>query len=95
MGRYMSLPPEFCARAWLMVVPGGGDSPCYYWGNAMLEKLRTYNGEKKSRPRLEAEKQRVAISFSAITSLYSTRLPEGSPRILSLQCQIPRRLRQR
>ncbi|KAF6220316.1 hypothetical protein HO133_003448 [Letharia lupina] len=36
---------------------GGGDSPCYYWGNAMLEKLRIYNGEKKSKPRLEAEKQ--------------------------------------
>lgn len=33
------------------------DSPCYYWGNAMLEKLRIYNGEKKSKPRLEAEKQ--------------------------------------
>ncbi|MCJ1459130.1 hypothetical protein MMC28_009507 [Mycoblastus sanguinarius] len=26
-------------------------------GNAMLEKLRIYNGEKKSKPRLEAEKQ--------------------------------------
>ncbi|CAD6586195.1 MAG: hypothetical protein ASARMPRED_002469 [Alectoria sarmentosa] len=36
---------------------GGGDSPCYYWGNAMLEKLRIYNGEKKSKPRIEAEKQ--------------------------------------
>ena len=22
-------------------------SPCYYWGNALLEKLRIYNGEKK------------------------------------------------
>ena len=32
-------------------------SPCYYWGNVMLEKLRIYNGEKKSKPRLEAEKQ--------------------------------------
>ncbi len=36
---------------------GGGDSPCYYWGYVMLEKLRIYNGEKKSKPRLEAEQQ--------------------------------------
>ena len=36
---------------------GGGDSPCYYWGYVMLEKLRIYDGEKKSKPRLEAEKQ--------------------------------------
>ena len=36
---------------------GGGDSPCYYWGNALLEKLRIYNGEKKSKSRLEAEKR--------------------------------------
>ena len=36
---------------------GGGDSPCYYWGNALLEKLRIYNGEKKSKSRLEAEKK--------------------------------------
>lgn len=39
------------------VIAGGGNSPCYYWGNAMLEKLRLYNGEKKSKPRLEAGKQ--------------------------------------
>ena len=36
---------------------GGGDSPCYYWGYVMLEKLRIYNGEKKSKPRLEAEQK--------------------------------------
>lgn len=33
----------------------GGDSACYYWGYVLLEKLRIYNGEKKSRSRLEAE----------------------------------------
>lgn len=33
------------------------DSPCYYWGNVMLEKLRIYNGEKKSKPRLQAEQE--------------------------------------
>lgn len=34
---------------------GGGDSPCYYWGYVLLEKLRIYNGEKKSKPRQKAE----------------------------------------
>ncbi|KAL8940257.1 MAG: hypothetical protein Q9216_002911 [Gyalolechia sp. 2 TL-2023] len=33
----------------------GGDSACYYWGYVLLEKLRIYNGEKKSKSRLEAE----------------------------------------
>lgn len=36
---------------------GAGDSPCYYWGYVMLEKLRIYNGDKKSKPRLEAEEK--------------------------------------
>ena len=36
---------------------GGGDSPCYYWGYVMLEKLRMYNGEKKSKPRERAEEE--------------------------------------
>ena len=35
---------------------GGGDSPCYYWGYVLCEKLRITNNEKKSKPRLEAEK---------------------------------------
>lgn len=39
------------------VIAGGGDSPCYYWGNALLEKLRIYDGKKKSKSQLEAEKQ--------------------------------------
>ena len=34
---------------------GAGDSPCYYWGYVLLEKLSVYNGEKKSKPRLKAE----------------------------------------
>ena len=55
----------------------------------MLEKLRIYNGEKKSKPRIEAEKQWVVISFSAIASLYSTRLPEGSPRSSRLNARYP------
>lgn len=36
---------------------GAGDSPCYYWGYVMLEKLRLYNGGKKSKSRLEAEEK--------------------------------------
>ena len=35
---------------------GGGDSPCYYWGYVLVEKLRIYNGEKKTKARLEIEK---------------------------------------
>ncbi|KAL8788286.1 MAG: hypothetical protein Q9195_007383 [Heterodermia aff. obscurata] len=36
---------------------GAGDSPCYYWGNILLEKLRIWNGDKKSKPRLKAEEE--------------------------------------
>ncbi len=36
---------------------GAGDSPCYYWGYIMLEKLRMHNNEKKSKPRLKAEEE--------------------------------------
>lgn len=36
---------------------GGGDSPCYYWGYILLEKLRIYNNEKKSKPREKAEQE--------------------------------------
>jgi hypothetical protein len=36
---------------------GGGDSPCYYWGYVMLEKLRIYNAEKKSKPRVKTEQE--------------------------------------
>ena len=35
----------------------GGDSPCYYWGYVLLEKLRIHNHEKKSKPRLKAEEE--------------------------------------
>ncbi|KAI4209348.1 MAG: hypothetical protein LQ351_007711 [Letrouitia transgressa] len=34
---------------------GGAENACYYWGYVMLEKLRMYKGEKKSKARLEAE----------------------------------------
>ncbi|KAL8957390.1 MAG: hypothetical protein Q9183_006074 [Haloplaca sp. 2 TL-2023] len=36
---------------------GGGDSPAYYWGYVMLEKLRIWEGGKKSKAREEAEKE--------------------------------------
>ena len=36
---------------------GAGDSPCYYWGYVMLEKLRIWKGKKKSKTRLEAEEK--------------------------------------
>lgn len=36
---------------------GGGDSPVYYWGNVLLEKLRIANGEKKTKSRREAEEK--------------------------------------
>ena len=36
---------------------GAGDSPCYYWGYVMLEKLRISNGEKKSKLELKAEEE--------------------------------------
>ena len=35
----------------------GGDSPVYYWGNMLLEKLRIANGEKKTKSRIEAEEK--------------------------------------
>ena len=38
---------------------GGGDSPAYYWGYVLLEKLRTWEGGKKSKARDEAEKEGV------------------------------------
>ena len=34
---------------------GGGDSPVYYWGTVLLEKLRIASGEKKTKSRKEAE----------------------------------------
>ena len=34
---------------------GGGDSPSYYWGYVLCEKLRIWRGEKKSKARKEAE----------------------------------------
>ena len=36
---------------------GGGDSPAYYWGYVMLEKMRIDEGKKKSKARLEAEQK--------------------------------------
>lgn len=34
---------------------GGGDSEAYYFGNMLLEKLRIWNGEKKTKAREKAE----------------------------------------
>ena len=36
---------------------GGGDSPVYYWGTVLLEKLRIASGEKKTKSRKEAEEK--------------------------------------
>ncbi|KAF2798155.1 hypothetical protein K505DRAFT_371953 [Melanomma pulvis-pyrius CBS 109.77] len=36
---------------------GGGDSESYYFGNMLLEKLRIWNGEKKTKSRETAEKE--------------------------------------
>lgn len=42
---------------------GGGDSPAYYWGYVLLEKLRIWEGGKKTKAREEAESQSV-FTFS-------------------------------
>jgi hypothetical protein len=34
---------------------GGGDSQTFYYGTMLLEKLRIWNGEKKSKVREKAE----------------------------------------
>lgn len=36
---------------------GGGDSETYYFGNMLLEKLRIWNGEKKTKTREKAEQE--------------------------------------
>lgn len=36
---------------------GGANSGCYYWGYVLLEKLRIYNGQKKSKARLADEEK--------------------------------------
>ena len=38
---------------------GGGDSPVYYWGYVMLEKMRMWKGESKTKGRKEAEEKYV------------------------------------
>ena len=35
----------------------GGDSPVYYWGYVLCEKLRIWNGEKKTKSRKETEEK--------------------------------------
>lgn len=45
---------NFMKKSGLM---GAGDSPSYYWGYVMLEKLRIWNGEKKSKAREKAEEE--------------------------------------
>lgn len=61
---------------------GGGDSPCYYWGYVMLEKLRVWNGEKKSKPRARAEEELVVPSVRLILRYCMARWPgfRKSPR---------------
>lgn len=36
---------------------GGGESATYYFGTILLEKLRIWNGEKKTTARENAEKK--------------------------------------
>lgn len=36
---------------------GGGDSETYYYGTMLLEKMRIWKGEKKTKTREEAEKE--------------------------------------
>jgi hypothetical protein len=36
---------------------GGGDTETYYWANVLLEKLRIWKGEKKTKAREKAEQQ--------------------------------------
>lgn len=38
-------------------VMGGGDSEAFYFGTILLEKLRIWNGEKKTATRVNAEKK--------------------------------------
>jgi hypothetical protein len=38
---------------------GGADTETYYFGNMLLEKLRIWNGEKKTEAREKAEKEYV------------------------------------
>ncbi|KAL8728924.1 MAG: hypothetical protein Q9166_005091 [cf. Caloplaca sp. 2 TL-2023] len=45
---------------------GGGDSPAYYWGYVLLEKLRIWEGGKKTKARREAEQMYVLVPFSYV-----------------------------
>lgn len=38
---------------------GGGDSQTFYYGTMLLEKLRIWNGEKKTKAREKAEEESV------------------------------------
>ena len=51
---------------------GGGDSPCYHWGYVMLEKLRIYEGKKKTKTRLEAEQEYVQASHLLSLTMQQT-----------------------
>ena len=49
---------------------GGGDSPCYYWGYVMLEKLRIYDGQRKTKTREQAEQEYVSRFLGSLLSLF-------------------------
>lgn len=36
---------------------GGGDSETFYYGNMLLEKMRIWSGEKKTKSREKAEEE--------------------------------------
>ncbi|KAG7001496.1 glutamate carboxypeptidase [Physcia stellaris] len=46
---------------------GGGDSPSYYWGYVLCEKLRVWEGAKKTKARVEAE-----VSYQEASSGHDT-----------------------
>src|SRR4051812_36339655 len=59
----------------------GADTEPYYWGNMLLEKLRIWNDEKKSKAREAAEKKYVAVAaFFGGAMLTPVRFPNGRHR---------------
>ncbi|CAF9926292.1 MAG: hypothetical protein HETSPECPRED_006296 [Heterodermia speciosa] len=58
---------------------GAGDSPCYYWGYILSEKLRIWNGDKKSKPRLKAEEEFPGGHVREDASTKRMSMPRGGP----------------
>jgi hypothetical protein len=60
---------------------GGGDSETYYYGNMLLEKMRIWSGEKKSKTRGEGRGRvspsRLIKHTSPSTKADDDRFPDG------------------